>query len=67
MKVNVSPMFLTYYMVKWEDVKQQESNLKCVLCGKQLMQTELITDQKGTDYEGYVCHSDKQVTWSRVG
>ena len=67
MKTNISPMWLTYHMMKWDEVKQFESNQKCTLCGKPMMQTEVITDDKGANYEGFVCHSDKQVTWVKAG
>jgi NAD(P)H-flavin reductase len=59
-------MWLTYHMMKWEDVEQQESDQKCTICGRPMMQTEVITDEKGLGYQGFVCHSDKQVTWLRV-
>ncbi len=66
MKVDISPMLLTYYMVRWEEMEQHDSEQKCTLCGKTLMRTEIITDKRGSNYEGYVCHSDRQVTWVRV-
>ncbi len=66
MKTKVSPMFLTYYMLKWDEVKQRESDHKCVTCGRRMMMTEIVTDEDGADYEGFVCHPDKQVTWLRV-
>jgi len=66
MKTKVSPMFLTYFMMKWEDVKQYETSQRCTICGRNLMRTEVVTDGKGVDYEGYVCHQDKQVTWVRL-
>jgi hypothetical protein len=59
-------MFLTYHMVKWEEVSQEVSDQKCTKCGRRLNKTEDIVDQKGVSYEGYVCHPDKQVTWLRV-
>jgi hypothetical protein len=59
-------MFLTYFMLKWEDVGQSRSDQNCTLCGKPLMRTEVVTDEKNLGYEGYVCHQDKQVTWVRV-
>ncbi|HUI23480.1 MAG TPA: hypothetical protein VLY82_03700 [Nitrososphaerales archaeon] len=65
MKSNISPMWLTYYMMKWAEVEQTPSDQKCTMCGQQLMKTETITDEKGMNYEGYVCHADKQVTWMR--
>ena len=63
MKTDVSPMWLTYYMVDWRTVSQEESELKCTLCGLPLMKTEIVTDGRGPGYAGYVCHADKQVTW----
>jgi len=66
MKTKVSPMWLTYFMMKWDDVKQHESNQRCTLCGKILMQTEAVTDENGASYEGFVCHADKQVTWLKM-
>ncbi len=59
-------MFLTYYMMKWDDVKQKKSDQKCAICGGLMMQTEVVTDEKGIEYEGFVCHADKQVTWLRL-
>jgi len=66
MKTRTSPIFLTYYMLKWDDVEQTASELKCNLCGRPLMRTEQLTDEKGINYEGFVCHPDKQITWVRV-
>ena len=66
MKSDISPMFLTYYMVKWDGVKQDPSDQKCTTCGRPLKRTEPVVDQKGESYEGYVCHHDKQVTWLKV-
>ena len=66
MKTKVSPMWLTYFMLKWDEVRQRESSQKCTLSGRPQMQTELITDEGGANYEGFVCHADRQVTWVRV-
>ena len=60
-------MFLTYYMVKWQEVEQRETEQKCQICGRALKRTEEVVDGKGLRYEGYVCHADKQVTWLRLG
>ncbi len=59
-------MFLTYFMLKWDEVEQHESDQRCNTCGKPLMLTEVVTDENGVDYEGFVCHADKQVTWLRA-
>ena len=67
MKSSVSPMFLTYYMVKWDEIQQEESNQKCTECGLPLKRTEKVTDGKGLSYEGYVCHRDRSVTWVKIG
>jgi len=53
-------------MMKWDEVKQEESDQRCTTCGKPMMKTETIIDEKGRKYEGFVCHSDKQVTWVKV-
>jgi hypothetical protein len=53
-------------MMKWDDVKQERSDQKCTICGKSMMKTEAIADEKGRKYEGYVCHADKQVTWVKA-
>lgn len=67
MRTKVSPMFLTYHMLKWEEVEQHPSDQVCTLCGKQLSQTEDVADARGDRFVGYVCHSDRQVTWVRTG
>jgi hypothetical protein len=60
-------MYLTYHMVKWQEVEQHDSEQRCQTCGSPLKRTEEVIDQKGLRYEGYVCHADKQVTWVRKG
>ena len=65
MKSKVSPMWLTYYMVKWNEVKQAESDQRCTSCGRPLTKTEPFVDEKGLSYDGYVCHPEKSVTWVR--
>ncbi len=67
MKTKVSPMFLTYFMVKWDEVSQEPSGLACADCGRPLQRTEKFTDEKGLSYEGFVCHPDKRVTWVKAG
>jgi hypothetical protein len=66
LKSDISPMWLTYHMVKWADVKQSDSDQKCTDCGGPLKKTEPFIDSKGVGYEGYVCHADKRVTWLKV-
>jgi len=66
LKTNISPMWLTYFMMQWDDVKQQASDQRCTICVKPMMKTEMVTDEKGANYEGFVCHDDKQVTWLRA-
>jgi len=53
-------------MMQWDEIKQEESDQKCTICEKTMMRTEVITDEKGRRYEGFVCHVDKQVTWVKV-
>jgi hypothetical protein len=67
LKTSTPPELLTYFMVKWQDVKQHESDQKCQVCGRPLNRTEEVVDKKGHRYEGYVCHPDRQVTWVRIG
>ena len=67
MRSDISPMFLTYYIVRWQDVEQRESDQRCQVCGRPLYRTEEVVDKKGSRYEGYVCHADRQVAWVRVG
>ncbi len=66
MKTDISPMWLTYHMLDWGAVKQEESDQKCTLCGRPLMRTETVTDGRGPEFVGYVCHQDKQVTWLKA-
>ena len=66
MKTEVSPIWLTYFMVKWGEVMQFESDQRCTDCGRPMKRTEPFTDAKGVSYEGYVCHPDKRVTWLKV-
>ncbi len=67
MKSEISPMFLTYHMVKWQDVEQHPSDQKCQTCGQPLKLTEDVVSTGGARYVGYVCHADKRVTWVKVG
>jgi len=66
LKTKISPMWLTYFMMHWDEVKQEKSDQKCTVCGKPMMKTEAITDEKGRRYEGFVCHPDKTVTWVKL-
>lgn len=59
-------MFLTYFMVNWNQTEQKESEQLCTDCGQPLKRTEPFTGKKGLSYEGYVCHTDKRVTWVKV-
>ena len=67
LKSNISPMFLTYHMVDWNQIEQESSDHRCTDCGRPMMKTEPVVDEKGLSYEGYVCHADKRVTWMKVG
>lgn len=66
MKSDVSPMWLTYFMVNWSVVRQYDSDQRCTECGRAMKKTEPFTYGEGSGYEGYVCHADKRVTWVRV-
>ena len=67
MRTKISPMWLTYFMMQWDEIKQVESDQKCNICGKPMMKTEAVIDEKGCKYVGFVCHSDRQVTWVKLG
>lgn len=66
MRTDVSPMWLTYFMVKWDGVAQYDSDQRCTDCAAAMKRTEPFIDAKGAAYEGYVCHSDRRVTWVKV-
>lgn len=66
MRTDLSPTYLTYHMLHWDEVKQFDSDQKCTECGRPLKRTEPFTDKNGTSFEGYVCHSGKRVTWIRI-
>lgn len=67
MKTDVSPMYLTYFMMDWTKIGQGPSGEMCTECSKPMNVTEEVIDQKGTRYRGYVCHNDKRVLWVREG
>ena len=66
MKTDFSPMWLSYFMLDWEKVKQYDSDQRCTACGRPMKKTEPVTDGKGPWFEGYVCHADRQVTWVKA-
>jgi hypothetical protein len=53
-------------MMRWDEVVQETSDQKCANCGRPMMRTEPVIDEKGRKYEGFVCHADKQVTWVKI-
>lgn len=59
-------MWLTYFMVKWDEVEQVESDQKCTECGRIMKMTEPVIYGGGERYQGYVCHDDKRVTWVKI-
>jgi hypothetical protein len=59
-------IYWTYYMMDWEKVKQEPSDVNCAICGKPMNRTEPTVDSKGQKYYGYVCHSDKQIVWVKA-
>jgi hypothetical protein len=63
LKTDVSPMFLTYFMLDWSKIGQESSDQKCTECGGTMRATEPLIDKTGLAYVGYVCHSDKRVIW----
>jgi hypothetical protein len=65
LKTDVSPLYLTYFMLDWDKVQQSPCDQKCAECGGAMSKTEPVVDSKGLEYEGYVCHLDKRVVWLR--
>lgn len=65
LRTNVSPLFLTYYMMDWGKVSQSPSTTKCISCGGAMMSVEPVRDKKGVVFEGIVCHSCKTLLWNR--
>ena len=55
----------TYYMMKWDEVRQEDSEQKCAECGRPMKKVEPAIDAKGLSYDGYVCHDDKRLIWVR--
>lgn len=65
LRVQVSPLLLTYFMMDWGKVSQSPSATKCVGCGGTMMSVEPVKDKKGAVFEGLVCHGCKTLLWSR--
>jgi hypothetical protein len=63
MRIDVSPYYLTYYMLDWTKVKQFKSRVDCISCGGRMNRVEPARDKKGLEYEGTVCHKCKTVLW----
>lgn len=62
---DVSPIFLTYFMVDWEVAAQSPTDTDCISCGAKMMAVEPVTDKKGAAFGGLVCHKCKTVLWTR--
>lgn len=58
-------IYMTYFMIDWTKVKQEESDVRCADCGNPMNLAEPAVDGKGQKYDGYVCHRDKRVVWVR--
>ena len=65
MDTDVSPLFLTYFMMDWGKVTQSSSATRCISCGGPMMSVEPVRDKKGVVYDGIVCHICKTLLWSR--
>jgi len=59
-------VFWTYHMIDWKKVRQSPSDQKCVQCGGQLIEVEPVSDSKGRNYDGFVCHACKRVIWVKT-
>ncbi len=60
-------IYWTYYMIKWDKVKQEPSDVRCTECGEPMNKAEPAVDAKGNSYDGYVCHKDKRLVWVKSG
>lgn len=60
-------MYLTYYMINWEDARQSPSEQRCLQCGRPMQRVEAEVVREGLRYEGLVCHVCKRVLWVRQG
>ena len=64
-ETEVSPLFLTYFMMDWAKLSQEPSGTSCLSCGEKMMSIEPIRDKKGVVFDGLVCHKCKTVLWAR--
>jgi len=62
---DISPLFLTYYMMDWGKLAQGPSPTRCMSCGGPMMSVEAVKDKKGVVFDGIVCHKCKTLLWSR--
>ena len=60
-----SLVYMTYYMMNWEQVSQSPSTTICASCGGAMMAVEPARDKKGLVFDGLVCHKCKTILWSR--
>ena len=58
-------MFMTYYMLKWDEVPQTPSDRTCLSCGLPMKRVDDVKDDKGLEYYGLVCHGCKTVLWMK--
>jgi hypothetical protein len=56
-------IYVTYYMIEWDKVKQELSEMKCVECGNALYETEYFEDKRKKRFRGMVCHKCRRVLW----
>lgn len=56
-------IYWTYFMIDWEKAKQEASDKLCQECGQMMNRVEPMSDQKGSTYDGYVCHKNKLLIW----
>ncbi len=58
-------IYWTYFMFDWQKEEQHPSDRVCQGCGKTMGRVGPVSDAKGTQYDGYVCHVDKILLWVR--
>lgn len=58
-------MYVTYFMVRWDEEKESPSDRACVECGSMMGRLEAHVREGDARYEGLVCHNCKRLTWVR--
>jgi uncharacterized protein with PIN domain len=60
-------IYLTYFMIDWEEVRQSPAERPCLQCGQQMSKLEASVGKGNLSYAGLVCHGCKRILWVRQG